>query len=557
MNAITRKVLIFVAIMVVVVAGGLAGRKAYKRASERRLVAEASGYLRKNDFRNAALCLQRALQVNPLSLAAARSMGDMLEQARVADAVNWRARAAQLAPADASLRLAWAETALKFHDSRSAERALEGISEATRSGVAYNKVAGALAWETGHRDKAEHLYEAAIGQEPGNQTLRFNLAIIRLASTNELVTEVGRKELDLMTTNAEFKIRALQNLKTDATAHTNLARALAYSSRIVREPDAALADRMDHLQLLRALKDPGFKVWRSGLEAEASHSPATAFALGQWMMTVEGPTNTFQWLKALPVTIQTNQPVPLLVADCHLFLKDWDGLLATVQKQNWGEGECFRLALESRAENALGEAAISRAAWDKAVRLSSQRLDRLTRLSQLSANWGWSAEHLSVLRKIAADFPDALWAKDRLMAELYNSGNTRELEQFLSANFESNPSNASVKNNFASICLLRKSGLETAYRLAQEAYDSEPGNPYFMSTYAYSLLLQKRADAAEKIASGIKPEYLKIPSIAAYYGAVEAEAGHKEAAREALKRAESAPLLPEEREIVRLAESRL
>jgi hypothetical protein len=78
-----------------------------------------------------------------------------------------------------------------------------------------------------------------------------------------------------------------------------------------------------------------------------------------------------------------------------------------------------------------------------------------------------------------------------------------------------------------------------------------------MSTYAYALLLQNKTNDAEKIVSEIKPEYRKIPSIAAYYGVVEAEAGHKDAAREALQRAESAPLLPEEKEMVRLASSHL
>ena len=401
------------------------------------------------------------------------------------------------------------------------------------------------------------MYAEAFKREPGNPAVRFNLATIRLASTNNAQAELGRQDLKQMALSGDFKFRALEYLKADATAHSNLGAALTYSKSILQETNATLADRMDHLQLMRALKEPGFEAWRADLEQDAQHSPAIAFAYGQWTLTVKGPTNTFRWLQTLPLAIQTNQPVPLIMADCYLLMNDWNGLLASVTHQAWGQGDCFRLALEARAENGLGDTMASRAAWEKALRLASHSLEQLARLSQLSEKWGWSDQHLAVLKRIVADFPEARWAKDKLMAELYNSGNSNELQRFLSESFESDPANASIKNNFASICLLRKSGLENAYRLAEEAYQSEPSNPYFISTYAYSLLLQKRSGAAEKIISEIKPEFLKIPSIAAYYGLVQAETGHKDIARVALKRAETAPLLPEEKELVRVAESNL
>jgi hypothetical protein len=55
----------------------------------------------------------------------------------------------------------------------------------------------------------------------------------------------------------------------------------------------------------------------------------------------------------------------------------------------------------------------------------------------------------------------------------------------------------------------------------------------------------------------LKPEYLQIPSIAAYYGVIQAQTGHKDLAKASLQRAEAARLLPEENEIVRLAKNGL
>jgi len=59
------------------------------------------------------------------------------------------------------------------------------------------------------------------------------------------------------------------------------------------------------------------------------------------------------------------------------------------------------------------------------------------------------------------------------------------------------------------------------------------------------------------VLNDLKPEYLKIPSIAAYYGVVQAESGHKDLAKESLERADEGRLLPEEKELVRLAKARL
>ena len=93
--------------------------------------------------------------------------------------------------------------------------------------------------------------------------------------------------------------------------------------------------------------------------------------------------------------------------------------------------------------------------------------------------------------------------------------------------------------------------------MAQAAYNTSTNNPFFASAYACALLLQDRkADTLNGI-SGLKTEYLKIPSIALYYGIVQVESGRKEIAQDALKRAEAGNLLPEDRAIVQLAESKM
>jgi predicted Zn-dependent protease len=196
-------------------------------------------------------------------------------------------------------------------------------------------------------------------------------------------------------------------------------------------------------------------------------------------------------------------------------------------------------------------------AWQGALSLSSHRLDRLARLNQLTGTWGWNQERKDLLEEIMSEFPHESWAGEQLVALLYASGETQAMADLLDRMYAADPSNVHLENNLATVLLLLKSDLEKAHRLALESYNSSTNNPFYACTYAYSLLLQSRPQEAVRVIGSVKTDFLKNPSIAAYYGIVEANAGNENLAKGPLKLAESGRLLPEELKLVREAESRL
>ncbi len=231
-------------------------------------------------------------------------------------------------------------------------------------------------------------------------------------------------------------------------------------------------------------------------------------------------------------------------------------MLAAVQTKDWGRAEFYRFALKSLALHSLGQDTASQAAWQRALRLASDQPDQLAQLAQITGLWGLTSEKIAALQEAIDKFPQEKWAVDQLTAQLYADGNTRGLEELLSRIQSINPDDVRLENNLANVLLLRKSELDKAYRMAKEAYDKSADNPFFISTYAYSLLLQNKPDEAVKIIGGLKPKYLQIPSVAAYYGVIEAQTGHKDLAREPLARAEKGKLLPEEKQMVQFAMGR-
>jgi Tfp pilus assembly protein PilF len=557
MNSLTKKAMIFALVMATVAATGWFGRKAWKHYMERNLIAQARQYIAKNDWHDTDLCLRRVIQINPMSVEASRLIANVLEAEGSPDALSWRIRAAKLQPDNVTNRYDWAQTALKEQNVRSAAEALAGMDDKYKTTAGYYKLAGAVAWNSGQAAEAEKQYSAALRLEPDNPTIILNLATIHLTSTNRAVADAGRATLEQLSTNAALRMVVLRHLLTDAVDRKAFNDALAYSKKITRDPAAKFEDNIECLQLMRVTKSDDYTPWLASLKKSATYSTADAYELGRWMILAENPGTALKWLRSLPSQTETNQPIQLIMTDCQIALKDWNGLLGSVQQHDWGETEFYRFALESLAQRSLGQSAVSQESWRHALHLAAARPEHLAQLAQVTGIWGWTPEKVAALQEAIDKFPQDKWAVDQLTAELYADGDTRGLEELLSRIQPANPADVRLENNLANVLLLRKSDLDKAYRLAREAYKTSSDDPFVISTYAYSLLLQNKPDDALKVIGGLKPEYLQISSVAAYYGVIQAQTGHKDLAREPLARAQKGKLLPEEKEIVQFAIAQL
>ena len=543
--------------MLLVAASGWYGRKFYKHTVEQRLLLQARQSIEKKDWRAADLCLQRVIQINPLSAEASKLVADRLADTGSPDELSWRIQVTKLEPNNVTNRILWAKAAFKMKNFASASEALAGVDNQCKATAEYHKIDGAVTWGMGDAVEAEKQYLEALRLEPGDNASVLNLATIHLSSTNQAVLMAARASLARLTNNVSFRIPALQLLLNDASRAKSLPDAITYSREIANDSAATFGDKITYLQLLKAANSDGYTSWRASLEQAAVSSPRDVFALGRSLAVTENPATALHWLQTLPPQIQTNLPVPLIIADCQISLKDWSGLLTLVNQQDWGDGKFYQFALKSLAQRSLGRTLESESCWQKAFLLAEDRLVSLSELARVTGVWGWNSERIEVLNKIIDRFPQATWAVAQLTSQLYLDGNTRELVVLLSKIQSANPTDPHLKNNLACLLMLRKSDLDKAYRLAKEAFETSPNDPFFISTYSYSLLLQGKSDEALKLLGNMNPEYLKNPSIAAYYGVIEAETGHKTLARACLSFAETGKLLPEEKQMIQLASARL
>ena len=92
------------------------------------------------------------------------------------------------------------------------------------------------------------------------------------------------------------------------------------------------------------------------------------------------------------------------------------------------------------------------------------------------------------------------------------------IDRALARQAEAEPSNLSAKNNLAVLALLLNAVEHRPHVLAREVFESSPNNPFHASTYAYSLVMQKKSEEALEVLRRLPEEQLRRPEISGYYG---------------------------------------
>ena len=551
-----KKFIVVVLCLCVVFVGGVAGYRGYNIWKEKHLVKMARGFIAKSDAPNALLCLRQALQSNPNNLEACRLMATFAEAARSPQAVIWRSRLVELQPDSLPDRLALARIAMAAGDAVTAQRALDGVKESDQKTAIYQSMAGAVDLSAQRLSEAEQHFSEAARLEPTNAACQLNLATLRLQRKDPQVRAEARATLNTLAANTAVRCEALRQLTLDALRNTNTAAALVFSDDLLKETNSVFADRMLHLDILRASTNAGQGTFLTGLQVESAGNPAKAYEVAKWMLTATQAGPTLAWIKSLPAATRTNLPVPLVEADCYMAVKDWPGLLTNYVGQSWGELDCLRLACRARAYKEQGQATSAKTEWLAAMKATQNRRELLMQLFNATSGWRWAPEREDVLWAIVNRYPKEQWAVQALTEQLFAAGRTRSLLTLFGQAAQNDSTNLALLNNLAMTALLLEAWERKPHDLAQATYAKSPTNASFASTYAYSLLVQKKPDEALRTIELLKPEQLEDPSIAAYYGIILTGSGQGDKAKKYLDLASKARLLPEEQKLVEKARKR-
>jgi hypothetical protein len=553
-----RKLIIILSCCTALLLTGYAGYRGYKVWKQNHMISLAHAFLAKNDLRNASLSLQQALRTNPRNAEACRLMAQMAETNRSQSAVIWRSHVVDLNPRSTEDRLALVRTALFFRDYATATNALESVDAAARNTAAYHNIAGSVAVAGNQLAQAEAHFIEASRLDPTNATPRFDLAMVRLHGSNDLDLAEARIALQRIIADPQsglLRCQAMRELMVDAMRHKQTETALNLSNQLLQDTNSVFSDRLLRLDVLRDTNDPQFQPALATVQRDATNEVARAYELGMWQMARTSPADALAWLRGLPANLQTNQTLCLLAADCQNLMQDWRGLQASLTKQNWMELDFTRHALLARALRGQKLTAAAKTEWEMAVKATANRKQCLIVLLRSAAQWGWQAETEELLWSIVNQYPGERWAFTALNRALFLSGRTRPLMMLYGQELKRSPSNLDVKNNLAATALLLDAQELKPHDLAREVYEKASTNSSYVSTYAFSLHLQKKDPEALKVMQKLGPKQLEDPTIAGYYGLILRATGDSAKAKAYLGWASKAKLLPEEQKLFARAQT--
>ena len=315
------------------------------------------------------------------------------------------------------------------------------------------------------------------------------------------------------------------------------------------------SDRLLYLEILRQLRDPEFTEYLKKLENEAAVQPADLAALISWMAGNETAAAAVEFAKTLPPESLAKWPVLPALATAYTNLRDWAGLEHLTKTTEWPQFEFLRRAYLSRALREQDKKFPAEQEWVAAQKEASVRPQSLLVLARTVATWGWEAETVDLLWILAKSDETKLEALQTLYQHYAKRGDTTGLYRTLLRLVEALPNDLSLQNNLAQVSLLLGADVERARKLAAEIKGKEPSNGAYVSTYAFSLYAKGDVKGAAQAMGQLSADQLGDPSVATYYGVILAADGQKEKAREYLRRAPEANLLPEEKTLVAKAET--
>jgi len=543
---------------VLFIALGVVGVHFFHRWQERHLVRVSAAYLSGGDVKAATLTARRAFQMNPANADAARLIAQIADRAGDRAAVDWWRKVVDLRPNNTEDALGLVRSALRVNDLATAENTLGSFDDGAKQTAGYHAAAGRLAEMKKNPVAAEGHWARASEIAPENTAYQFQLALIRLGSNDPAKRESAQQTLERLRTDPKQRTSATRTLIIDGVAHhAEVKRMQLLASELQSYPEATLTDRLLYLEILRQLHDPGFDEYLKKLEQEVASHPAELGSLLSWMSGNETAAAGIEFSNSLPAESLGKWPVPPALAALYSSLKDWPGLERMTKKADWQPYDFLRRAYLARALRGQDQMFPSEQEWIAAQKEASAQPQSLLMLARTTAAWGWENETVDLLWILARSPETKLEALQTLYQHYLKKGDTSGLYRTLIRLVEAAPNDFILQNNLAQVSLLLGVDLERARKIATDLITKDPGNGSYISTYAFSLYTKGDVNGALQALEKLTPEQLQDPSLSVYYGVVLAAAGQKEKARELLRRANEANLLPEEKALVAKAETTL
>ena len=539
------------------------GSRLYDDWRQSRLLRRATALLREGKLNKAAQTAQELVARHPDSLPALHVLAEAAEKQNLEEAVKWREQIARLLPTDLESQLNLASAALRFGKLDVVRQALDRVPSSDRGKAAFHVVAGWLASAEGNLAEQEEQFAAAVKKEPTNDLYQFNLAALRIHSSDPEKTAQARDTLQRLSKLAPYRSGALRALLNDAVGNNDFAAADSFAQQLQMSPEITFNDYLLCLNFYRKLDEKKFRPLLEKVKPFAAHDPSNLAALMDWMNQNGLAGDVVKWIDKLPPAKLSSPPASVAVADAYATVKNWSRLKRWTRAGMWGDSEYLRLAYQaiatrqSRSRSSGIADTEFETLWRSAERLASEQPEHELTLARLASKWELEKESEELWWRVAEN-PSARREALEELRRLYRTKNeTAKLYDVLERLHEASPTEAPITADLARLGINLGQNTERSHQLAKEAYDRAPKEINCAVTYAFSLSrLGKNAEALAIVRS-LPPEQLHDAHAAVYVALLLAQAGQIEAANNYIAIADDGKIYPEEEKLLDDAKTNL
>src|SRR6266566_3801780 len=366
------------------------GSKLYRDWHQRRLLHQAASLLQEGKFDQASQNARKILTMDPDSVPARYILAEAAEKQNLEEAVLWRAQIARLLPKDSDSQLNLASAALRFGQIDLARKALNDVPPNYRGSAAFHVVAGWLARAEGNLAEQEEQFAAAVNKEPNNDLYQFNLAALRIHSTDAEKSAKARDTLQRLSKVTPYRTGTLRALLNDAVDRNDLAEADNFAQQLQMSPEVTFGDYLLCLNFYRKLDEKKFRLLLEKVKPFAARNASDLASLIDWMNQNGLAGDVVKWVDKLPPARLSSPPASVAVADAYATVKNWSHLKRWTRTGNWGDAEYLRLAYDAIAERHLRSGKDSSAnsafetLWQSADELSRSEQERELMLARLA-----------------------------------------------------------------------------------------------------------------------------------------------------------------------------
>ncbi len=524
------------------------GKQSYLQHKQGSRLVLARQFLNAGDYLNAILATRQVLLLNSSNVGACQIMAEIADLSQSPATLDWRHRVADTEPTtDNKLKLAEAGLRYQSRPFPLTTQILQELSTNATNVAYFHVVAAERAMVMRQLDLAHQEWGVAMKLAPTNRLYRMNLAAVELSSKDTNRLQAARTELKSFLTDTNYGPVALRMLITDRLAHNDIENARKFSQQLVGLSQSTLADKLQHLTIIRKIPGIEYTSQLVNLQQSATNAPMI-IQVALWMQANDMASPALQWITKLPASMRNQPPVKLIQADILELSQDWTSLRRFCIRGNWEELDFLRLAFLSRAWAQLGDDSVAKSNWHSAMDSGSSRFGSLVGLLELTLRWRLMVERQELFWALLDKFPRERWVSAALEQQCYKTGDTEGLRRIYKQLITVFPDDAGFKNNLAYTSLLLRKEQVQAETYAAKLHNQSPDDAPVASTYAFALHLRGRDAQALAVMQKLNHTLLEKPELALHYGILLQATGHKDDAKKYLAIARTGGnLLPEEK----------